>query len=69
MILWNSKSEVMNLSPRTCRPKAKNPKNNDVKVRLDDETNNNLNNYCTKHRITKAEAIRRGICLLLAGQK
>ena len=57
------------MSPRTGRPKAENPKSNDVKVRLDNETNTKLNNYCTKHSTTRAEAIRRGIYLLLAEQK
>lgn len=57
------------MSPRTGRPKAENPKSNDVKVRLDDETNYRLNNYCIEHGITKAEAIRRGIHLLLAKQE
>jgi len=57
------------MSPRTGRPKAENPKSNDVKVRLDDETNTKLNNYCTEHGITRAEAIRRGIHLLLDEQK
>jgi hypothetical protein len=40
-------------------------KNNDIKVRLDDETYKNLIDYCKKHNITKAEAIRQGIHLLL----
>ncbi len=57
------------MSPRAGRPKAENPKNNDVKVRLDDKTNIKLNNYCIEHGITRAEAIRRGIHLLLTGQK
>lgn len=57
------------MSPRTGRPKAENPKSNDVKVRLDDETNNRLNNYCTQNGITRAEGIRRGIHLLLSEQK
>ncbi len=54
------------MSPRTGRPKAENPKSFDVKVRLDAETERKLLAYCVKHEITKAEAIRRGIHLLLA---
>lgn len=42
-----------------------NPKANDVKVRLDDKTTKNLDAYCSAHGITRAEAIRRGIDLLL----
>ena len=69
MDLWSSKSEVMILSPRMGRPKAENTKNNDVKVRLDDETNTKLKSYCIEHDITRAEAIRKGIHLLLAEKK
>ena len=57
------------MSPRTGRPKAENPKVNDVKVRLDDATNEKLEQYCQEHQITKAEAIRQGIHLLLSEQK
>ncbi len=57
------------MSPRTGRPKVDNPKNNDVKVRLDDETTQKLDSYCAEHNITRAEAIRKGIHLLLEKQK
>lgn len=57
------------MSPRTGRPKSEKPKNNDVKVRLDDETHIKLLNYCEKHHITKAEAIRKGIYLVLQEKK
>jgi len=57
------------MSPRTGRPKAENPKKNDVKVRLDDETSKKLDDYCREHGITRAEAIRQGIHLLLATEK
>lgn len=53
------------MSPRTGRPKAKNPKNVDLKVRFDQETNGRLLKYCEKHSVTRTEAIRRGIHLLL----
>lgn len=54
------------MSPRTGRPKAENPKNTDVKVRLDEQTAKKLEAYCQDNDITKAEAIRRGIHLLLS---
>lgn len=54
------------MSPRTGRPKVDNPKNNDVKVRLDEKTTRRLEMYCKENQITKAEAIRKGIHLLLA---
>lgn len=57
------------MSPRTGRPKADNPKNNDVKVRLDEETARKLDKYCREHNIKRAEAIRQGIHMLLEKQK
>lgn len=54
------------MSPRTGRPKAENPKRNDVKVRLDDDTAKRLDEYCEKHDMTRAGAIRKGIELLLS---
>lgn len=57
------------MSPRTGRPRVDKPKNNDVKVRLDDETTKKLDAYCAEHNITRAEAIRQGIHLLLVKQK
>lgn len=48
------------------RPKSDKPKNNDLKVRLDDETHDKLLEYCKKQNISKAEAVRQGIHLLLS---
>lgn len=53
------------MSPRTGRPKADNPKCIDVKVRFDKETHDKLLEYCEKNRITRTEALRKGIELLL----
>ncbi len=36
---------------------------------LDDETTKKLDDYCAEHNITRAEAIRQGIHLLLVKQK
>ncbi|MEY8331316.1 CopG family transcriptional regulator [Lachnospiraceae bacterium 48-33] len=47
------------------RPKAEKPKSNRFSVRLDDETEKKLEIYCKEHNITKGEAIRQGIHLLL----
>lgn len=47
------------------RPVVGERKSNDVKVRLDDTTHKLLLEYCKTHDITKAEAIRQGIHLLL----
>ena len=57
------------LSPRTGRPKVENPKRNDLKVRLDDETLKRLRTYCQAQGLTTAEAVRQGIYLLLAQKK
>lgn len=57
------------MSPRTGRPKVEKPKQNDVKVRLDDETKVKLDRYCMTHGINRAEAIRRGVHLLLAQEE
>ena len=53
------------MSPRTGRPKVENPLSIDIKVRLDNETNQKLVDYCETHDITRAGAIRQGIHLLL----
>lgn len=48
------------------RPKAENPKQARFSIRLDAETEKKLQEYCEKHNISKGEAIRRGIHLLLS---
>ena len=57
------------MNPRTGRPKIDNPKNIDVKIRLDEATNNKLLLYCKEHGLTRVEAIRQGIYLLLGDKK
>ena len=47
------------------RPKAEKPKDIRYSIRLDAETEEKLQNYCIEHNITKGEAIRQGIHLLL----
>lgn len=47
------------------RPVIGEPKTNDVKVRIDNITHQGLLEYCKKNNITKAEAIREAIRLLL----
>ena len=46
------------------RPKAENPKNHDMKVRLDDVMYNALQNYCSEHGVKPTEAVRTAINLL-----
>lgn len=54
------------MSPKTGRPKTENPINIRTSVRLDAETDKKLTKYCEKHGITKGEAIRKGVLLLLS---
>ena len=48
------------------RPKVENPKSLNLTVRLDPKTKAELEKYCKEKRITRGEAIRQGIYLLLA---
>ncbi|MBM6749008.1 MULTISPECIES: CopG family transcriptional regulator [Megamonas] len=47
------------------RPKVNNPKTIKFSIRLDVDTEQKLLKYCKKHEISKGEAIRQGINLLL----
>ena len=62
----NGRSEVKHMSPRIGRPKIENPKSIDLKVRIDERTNQALLLYCKKNAMTRAEALRKGLSLLLA---
>ena len=57
------------MSPKMGRPKADKPKDIRYSIRLDSETEARLVDYCEKNNITKGEAIRRGIHLLLSSKK
>ncbi len=52
------------MSPKIGRPKSENPKSIKYSIRLDEETETKLRNYCEENDITKGEAIRKGICIL-----
>ena len=51
------------------RPKKDNPINIRTTVRLDAETDKKLMEYCQQNNITKGEAIRQGVHLLLVQKK
>ena len=51
------------------RPKADKPKDIRYSIRLDAETEEKLQLYCAENKITKGEAIRQGIELLLQQKK
>ncbi|MDE5582421.1 MAG: CopG family transcriptional regulator [Ruminococcus sp.] len=54
---------------RTGRPKADNPKAISHTIRLDAETERKFQLYCKEHNISKGEAIRQGIHLLIGNKK
>lgn len=58
-------SEVKLLSQKVGRPKSKNPKDVRFSIRIDKEINQKLEQYCDENNLTKGEAIRNGINLLL----
>ena len=43
------------------RPKSTNPKNIDIKVRIDNSLNEKINIFCKENKITRAEFIRQSI--------
>ena len=47
------------------RPLSSNPKQNDIKVRVDDQTHEKLLKYCEDNGISKAETIRKAIVEML----
>lgn len=64
--LFNGAREGDAMAPKKMgRPVIGLPKGNDIKVRIDDTTHDRLLQYCKEKNITKAEAIRIGIGLLL----
>lgn len=56
------------MSPAKGRPKVEKPKEVRYTIRLDQETEERLQEYCKEHGITRGEAIRRGIHLLLSAK-
>lgn len=57
------------MSPRTGRPIIGAKKDINVKVRFDKQTHEELLQYCEKHKITRTEAIRQGVKLLVSEEK
>ena len=67
IIVWQKVGD--DLSPRTGRPKVDKPKTIRYSIRLDLETEEKLQTYSLENNITKGEAIRQGINLLLNQKK
>ena len=57
------------MSSKMGRPKSDNPKSIDVKVRIDEKTNERLQSYAKRKSVTRAEVIRRGINQILDSEK
>ena len=57
------------MSPKTGRQKADNPKEIRFSIRLDVDKHKRLEEYCNNHNITKGEAVRQGIDMLLSDKK
>ena len=57
------------MSPRTGRPKADNPKSVHFNIRLNEEENAELEAYCQRNSISKAEVARKGIRRVLGEEK
>ena len=55
--------------PRTGRPKVDKPKSIKYSIRLDETMEKELIDFCIRWGITKGEAIRKGIEMLLRGRK
>lgn len=55
--------------PRTGRPKVDSPKYIKFSIRLDEAMSNKLIDYCARIGISKGEAIRRAIEVLIRGGK
>ena len=53
------------MSTRIGRPKIENPLNHNIKVRVDDKTNQSLLQYAQKHNLHRTEVIRQAIQQLL----
>jgi len=53
------------VSQRKGRPKTEKPKDNRFSIRLDQEMLERLIEYCEKNNMTRAEAIRKALGLLL----
>ncbi len=56
------------MSPRTGRPTS-NPKGKPIHIRLDEKSEQLLERYTEQEKVTRAEAIRRGIAKLEADIK
>lgn len=57
------------MTPRTGRPKSDNPKNIEMRARVDQETARRVEEYCKKHNTNRTEVVRKGIELVLGQEE
>ena len=57
------------MSPRTGRPKSKNPKTIEVKARIDSETNFKLIEFCKNNNMSRTDVVRLGIKKVIETEK
>ena len=57
------------MSPRTGRPVVGSRKDISIKIRFDKEMHEGILEYCKKNNVSRTEAIRRGVALLLSNEK
>lgn len=50
---------------KTGRPKSENPKSIRYSIRLDEHTETMLKEYCEQNGVTRGEAVRKAILLML----
>lgn len=67
ILMGHKRGDAMS-SKKMGRPIVGERKDIDVKVRFDKTTNERLLKYCKEHGITRTEAIRQGVHLLLANE-
>lgn len=53
------------MSTKIGRPKSDNPMNNSIKIRFDENTSKQLDEYATLHGIKRTEVVRRGLKMIL----
>lgn len=51
------------------RPKSVNPKNYELRTRVDSKTNEEINSFCEQEKITRSIFLRRAIDLILGKTK
>ena len=57
------------MSPRTGRPKSENPKTVHFNIRLNEQEGAELDAYCERNNMSKAEVARKGIRMILDEEK